>query len=142
MRSSHGVAVINAHQRYRLSKQPIVSYVRRVLRKVNCTRASVTVVFVGSRTCRQLNRRFLSHDYVTDVLSFDLEGGKMLEGEVYVNLDRARQQAQEYGVAFGNEVARLVIHGTLHLVGYDDRRPKDVRAMRSQEEKHLAYWFQ
>jgi rRNA maturation RNase YbeY len=89
-----------------------------------------------------LNRRFLSHDYVTDVLSFDLEGGKMLEGEVYVNLDRARQQAQEYGVAFGNEVARLVIHGTLHLVGYDDRRPKDVRAMRSQEEKHLAYWFQ
>ena len=124
-----------------MSKQLIVRYVRRVLRKENCRRASVTVILIGSRVCRRLNRQFLSHDYVTDVLSFGLGEGKIFEGEIYVNLDRARQQARSYGVAFGNEVARLVIHGTLHLMGYNDKHPRDADVMKREEEKHLAYWF-
>ncbi len=88
-----------------------------------------------------MNKRFLHHDYVTDVITFPLETGKVLEAEVYVNLDRARQQARDYRVSFGEEVARLVIHGVLHLLGYDDRTPRKAQQMAKVQEQHVRSWF-
>jgi probable rRNA maturation factor len=84
---------------------------------------------------------YLNHDFVTDVLSFPLESGRLLEGEIYVNLDRARAQAGEYGVSQANEIARLVIHGTLHLVGFDDTTAQKAKVMKVQEDRHVHYWF-
>jgi probable rRNA maturation factor len=135
------VGVTNAHHRYRIPKGPVLGYVRQVLRAERKQRASVSVVFVGSRYCRTLNKKYLGHDFVTDVLSFTIEPAKNLEGEIYVNVDKARQQAREYGVSVANELARLVIHGTLHLLGYDDRTMRGAKHMRKQEERHLRYWF-
>jgi rRNA maturation RNase YbeY len=103
--------------------------------------ARVSIVFIDSRYSRRINRRYLNHDSVTDVISFPLETGALLEGEVYVNLDRARVQAREYGVSFSNEVARLVIHGTLHLVGFEDSTEKKALGMKAEEDRHLQYWF-
>lgn len=85
-----------------------------------------------------MNREFLRHNYPTDVLSFPLEGGANLEAEIYVNLDRARIQAREHGVSFANEVARLVIHGTLHLAGYDDRGKRKAGMMLERQEKYVG----
>lgn len=87
----------------------------------------------------RLNTAYLRHRYATDVLSFPLSGrgDTMLEGEVYVNLDQARRQAREYKVTMRNEAARLVIHGMLHLLAYDDKRPDDRRVMKRMEEKYL-----
>jgi probable rRNA maturation factor len=135
------IGVTNAHHRYRIAKGPVVGYVRRVLRAERIQQANVSLVFVGSRYCRSLNRKYLGHDFVTDVLSFTLEPAKNLEGEIYVNIDKARQQAREYGVSMANELARLVIHGTLHLLGYDDRTLRAAKHMRKREERHLQYWF-
>jgi rRNA maturation RNase YbeY len=101
---------------------------------------SVGVVFVGSRRCRRINREWLGHDEVTDVITFPLGEGGALEGEVYVNLDRARTQARDYGVPEQMEVARLVAHGVLHLAGHDDRRPADARRMRAAEDRVLSAW--
>ncbi len=135
------VQVVNAHRRYRLRKSPLGDYVRRVLRQNAATRADVRIVCIDSRYSRTLNRRYLDHDDVTDVICFPLERGARLEGEVYVNLDRARRQAREYGVSFASEVARLVIHGTLHLVGFDDVRKQDAHRMRVAEDAHMRHWF-
>lgn len=134
------VQIINAHRRYRLRKRPLAAYVRRVLRQEGKSRSDVRIVLIDSKSCRALNRQYLAHDYSTDVISFPLERGPRLEGEVYVNLDRAKSQAREYAVAFANEVARLVIHGTLHLVGYDDRRRTDAERMRARENEHVQFW--
>ena len=136
------VRVFNAHPRYRLRKRPLARYARRVLKSAGVARGTVSVICIGSRACRSLNRQYLGHDYVTDVISFPLEVGKTLEGEIYVNLDRARKQGREYKVPFAHEVARLVIHGALHLVGYDDRSAGDARRMRATEEQHLRHWFE
>ena len=124
-----------------MRSQPIARYVRRVLKKSKQLKASVNVVFVDSRLMRQLNRKYLSHDYGTDVLSFCLEKKGTLEGEIYINLDKARQQARMYKATFSHEVARLVIHGALHLVGHDDRVRTKAVIMKREEEKHLLYWF-
>ncbi len=136
------VDVFNAHPKGRVATKAVVGYVKRVLRATKSTKALISVVFVDSRYCRKVNRLYLNHDYITDVLSFPLESGRLLEGEMYVNLDRARTQAREYGVTIANEVARLVIHGTLHLVGYDDTTDRKASAMKTEEERHMQYWFQ
>ena len=128
------VTVINAHRRHRIRKKTIVTSVRTVLNAERRRRADVTVIFVDNRYCRRINRQFLGHDYATDVISFPMEPGESLEAEVYVNLDRARIQAREYRVSIMNEVIRLVIHGILHLTGYDDRSAAQRGRMRVRED--------
>lgn len=135
------VQVFNAHPHYRLGHVAVQRYVRRTLRTAGAPGANVSVVFLNSRSTRKLNREYLGHDSNTDVISFCLEEGVNLEGEVYVNLDRARTQARTYGVSFWNEVARLVIHGTLHLLGYDDRTPRLREEMRKEEDGQVRHWF-
>lgn len=135
------VDVFNAHSKRRVKSGPIPGYVRRVLRRAGVARARISVVFVDSKCCRRMNRLYLKHDFVTDVISFPLEHGRVLEGEVYVNLDRARSQANEFGVSVANEVARLVIHGTLHLVGYDDTAVRKMNLMKAEEERQMRSWF-
>ena len=132
------ISVFNANRRYRLSKREIERYVSRVLGRRS---ALISVVFVDSLRCKAINGKFLRHDVVTDVISFTLEEQPMLEGEIYVNLDRAMQQAKEYGVSFANEVARLVIHGMLHLTGHEDKSKEQKKRMRDAEDMQLAYWF-
>ncbi len=135
------VRVFNAHPRRRVNGKAVARYARRVLGEEGYRYGQVSVIAVDSRFCRRLNREFLGHDAVTDVLSFPLETGEAMQGEVYVNLDRARIQAHEFNVPERHELARLVIHGTLHLTGYDDRSPRRARRMKAAEEKHLRHWF-
>jgi probable rRNA maturation factor len=136
------VAVFNAYHRHRVPKRKTSRLVRRVMKGEAVRRAMVSIIFVDSRTCRRLNRKFLGHDFVTDVLSFPLgEKRGEVEGEVYVNLDRTRQQAREYGVTMLEERSRLVVHGTLHLAGYDDDTPFAARRMRKREDWYLFGGF-
>ncbi|MER3524850.1 MAG: rRNA maturation RNase YbeY [Ignavibacteria bacterium] len=132
------VVVINAHHRIRVPKKPIQAYVRRVM---GTRRGWVSVVLLDSRRCRAINRRFLQHDFVPDVIAFPLETERTLEGEIYVNLDRAKQQARDYHVRFAEEVARLVIHGALHLLGYDDRTKRSAQRMHRVQERQVRFWF-
>lgn len=135
------VNVFNAHPTRRIKTRDAERYARRVLRRSGVEKARVSIVFVDSRFSRKMNRRHLGHDSITDVISFTLERKPVLEGEVYVNLDRARQQAKEYSVSFGNEVARLIIHGTLHLVGFEDSTRRKAQRMKAVEDRFLCYWF-
>ena len=129
--------VVNANVRYKVSRKETLATLRSVLRNERSYYRWVSVVFINDKKSRQLNRMYLAHDYPTDVLAFRLDRRALLEGEVYVNLDRARGQANKYGVPFRNEVARLVIHGLLHLLGYRDTTAPSRLKMRKKEEKYL-----
>ncbi|MBM2844743.1 MAG: rRNA maturation factor [Bacteroidetes bacterium] len=135
------VAVFNNHGRYRVPGQKTRDYAIRVLRLAGIRKAEIRIVFVDSQYCRKINKKFLGHDEVTDVISFPLEAKPNLEGEVYVNIDSARRQARDFRVSIANEVARLVIHGVLHLVGYDDTTRGKAAVMKKREDAHVRYWF-
>jgi probable rRNA maturation factor len=110
--------------------------------------ASVNVCFVDDEEIRALNRDYLGHDYVTDVVTFPMrserdgvEGDPLddeLLGEVVVSVDTARRYSEERGTAFPRELSLYAIHGTLHLLGYDDAAPADRRKMRRAEHRYLA----
>lgn len=88
---------------------------------------------------RRLNKKFLQHDYATDVISFPLNDGREVSGEIYVGLDQARRQATKYGVSQKKEIHRLVIHGLLHLLGYGDDTPQKKNIMTLLEDYFLEW---
>lgn len=128
------VQVVNAHPSRRMRRRAVATVVRSVVRAERRSSARVSVIFIESRRSRALNRRYLGHDWITDVISFPLAPQPAIEGEVYVNLDRARAQADQLGLAYGNEVLRLTVHGVLHLLGYDDGTPVRRRKMHKRQE--------
>jgi len=132
------VAVHNAHGTRRVEARRIRTIVRRLLTDEGRGRANVSLVFTGDALSRRMNRKFFAHDRATDVMSFPLEIGGDIEGEIYVNLDKATRQARTYKVSLANETARLVIHGVLHLVGYDDVAAAAARRMKKREEFYVG----
>lgn len=101
--------------------------------------ARVTLAFVDNTTIHRLNKQFLNHDEPTDVLSFPMSGpsAKTLEGEIVIGVEVAQSQATERGHDVAAEMTLYVIHGLLHLCGYDDHDDKDVRRMRERESAYL-----
>jgi probable rRNA maturation factor len=113
--------------------------VRTVLEGEKVADAEISLAFVDNPTIQQLNRRYLSHDEPTDVLSFPLSdaGARRLAGELVIGAEVALAQAQERGHDVQAELALYVIHGTLHLCGFDDKTPTGAAAMRQRERHYL-----
>lgn len=106
---------------------------------------ALSVVLSDHATVRTLNRFYLAHDHDTDVLAFPLGDDEehdipRIDGEIYVDLDTARERHADYDCSFDEEVARYVVHGLLHLMNYTDKTPEGRAAMRDREEYHLQKW--
>jgi probable rRNA maturation factor len=107
-------------------------------------KGEVNIVLISDDYMRRLNQRFARRKGSTDVLSFSFredkapEGNKEFLGEVYVSVDKARRQAQRYKVSLRQELERLVVHGMLHLLGYDHKLSRDKQRMREKEEEYTS----
>jgi probable rRNA maturation factor len=113
--------------------------VRGVLQQSPWPRAEISLAVVDDATIHDLNRRHLQHDYPTDVLSFVLDQcDDSLSGEIVVSVERAAATAPDYGWSTQCELLLYVIHGALHLVGYDDQLPVEREQMRLAEAEQLA----
>ncbi|GAB4376576.1 MAG: rRNA maturation RNase YbeY [Calditrichia bacterium] len=102
---------------------------------------SLAVIFVDDEYLRNLHREYLNDDSYTDVMTFNLGEAAEIEGEIYISPERVKINAEKYRVQISDELARVIVHGLLHLKGYDDQTPRDRRQMRSKEDEILnAYW--
>ena len=135
---AHEISVTNHQSKLAIDRRVIVRAVRGVLTEAAVQKACISVVVVDDPTIHDLNRRFLAHDYPTDVLSFPLStDSENLDGEIVVSADTASQSASQFGWSAAEELLLYIIHGTLHLVGYDDHTPRQRAKMRAQERAHL-----
>lgn len=122
-----------------VDKERLAKAVRSILEAHGPETVRVSIAVVDDSTIHELNRRFLRHDYPTDVLSFVLEeDAKHLEGEVVMSAETARAQAERLGVRPEDELLLYLIHGVLHLVGFDDATDQQRVLMRRAEEKYLS----
>ena len=85
----------------------------------------------------EMNKNYLDHDYYTDVITFDLSNSDIISGEIYISIDRVIDNANELNKEVDDELHRVMVHGLLHLVGYDDKSPEDKELMTSKEDKYL-----
>ena len=98
----------------------------------------INIVFVSNKYIHSLNKQYLGHDYPTDVISFPLEVKEnYIEGEVYISLEQAAKQAKDFQAPFEEESWRLVVHGILHLLGYDDQLNDEKKMMTKKENYYL-----
>ena len=97
----------------------------------------VGVLLTDNRRIRRINKHHLGHDYATDVISFGLDEAGYL-GDLAVSVQTAKEFARELGIPVKEELARYLVHGTLHLLGYDDKKPKDKKKMHTRQEKILT----
>lgn len=99
---------------------------------------AINIIFCSDPYILDINLKYLSHDYFTDIITFDYcEGGK-LSGDLFISIDSVRENAEFYGVAFRDELDRVMVHGLLHLIGYDDHSEEDITVMRSKENYYLS----
>ena len=111
--------------------------VETTLKGESVSNAEVNVIYMDDPDIHQMNQEYLNHDYPTDVITFPLNETP-LEGEIYIGAETAVKQAEEYKVSLTNELLRLVIHGTLHLCGYDDATDEERHDMHLLENKYLG----
>ncbi len=116
-----------------IDPQRLIEAVRQVLRQESVAAAEINVALVDDDEMQQLNRRYLEHDYPTDVLSFTYASPPRLEGELVIGAERAKRVAAENGTDRQAELLWYVVHGTLHLVGFDDATDELRREMRLRE---------
>lgn len=133
------VELANLQRRVPISPRRIGRTARRALRDLGRSDALVNLTFVDDAFIRRLNRRFSGHDRPTDVLAFplDVPGPSRLWGEIVISAETAGRQARRLGIAVGLELDLLVVHGLLHLAGYDDREAGEARLMHQREREIL-----
>lgn len=130
------------HSSRTLDEASLARRLRRTIDAEGFRLRYLSVVLTDHATVHYLNRTFLAHDYVTDVLSFALDeeacAEGFVDGEVYVDLDTAAERAPEFGTTFEDEASRYAIHGLLHLMGHDDATDDQRAAMRTLEDTYLS----
>ena len=98
----------------------------------------VNIIFCSDPYILDVNINYLGHDYYTDIITFDYVEGDVLSGDLFISIDSVRENASFYGAEFPTELRRVMVHGLLHLIGYDDHTPADQKEMRSKEDYYLS----
>jgi probable rRNA maturation factor len=103
---------------------------------------SLNYIFCGDEELLQINRQYLKHDYYTDIITFELsKKGEPIEGEIYISIDRVKENSRNLGELVNKELHRVIFHGALHLCGYKDKAQSEIRKMRAKEDQFLFQYF-
>ncbi len=108
------------------------------LKKAGVKSAEINFVFCSDSFLLGVNKKHLDHDYYTDIITFEYSFGGSIIGDVYISVDRVKENAKTYNVPVEEEAGRVMAHGILHLLGYRDKSPRQKREMKEMEDKWLA----
>jgi len=124
------------------NRRALKAFIERALKKEGLTIETLQYIFCSDKYLLGINKSYLQHDYYTDIISFDLSEtrGKLI-GEVYISIDRVKDNAQTHKTSLKEELLRVIFHGALHFCGYKDKKPSDIKKMRAQEEKWLKSYL-
>ena len=115
----------------------IMLWLSEVIRQESCKEGEISYVFCDDSYLHGLNVKFLDHDTLTDVISFDYCVGKELHGDIFISIDRVKENANVFNENFNDELLRVMVHGLLHFCGYKDKTDADAKMMREKENSCL-----
>lgn len=124
------------------NRTQLKAFLEKVFRKEKLQLKSLHYIFCSDDYLLQINKDFLNHHYYTDIITFELSFQKgLVQGEVYISIDRVKENAQELQTSFKNELHRVIFHGALHLCGYKDKLKEEIITMRKAEDRLLDLYF-
>jgi len=123
---------------YRLKKTRIIkNLIIEVIRNESKIPDGLNFIFTRDKDLMEINKEFLKSDYLTDVIAFDYNAKNKIRGEIYINVDAVKRNSVKYKVNLEDEIIRVMIHGALHLTGYDDKTSEEKKRMRKLENQWL-----
>ena len=118
------------------------SFITSLFKKEGNKLDEIRYVFCSDDYLLEINRQYLKHDFYTDIITFGLsDPGQPINAEIYISIDRVRENARVFQTTFKRELHRVIFHGALHLCGYRDKRSQDQQLMRKMEDKYLGQYF-
>ena len=112
-------------------------YIHAVFKKEGKKLESLNYIFCTDKVLLEINRKYLKHDFYTDIITFDLSETETIRAEIYISVDRVRENAMKLEVSFKSELHRVIFHGMLHLCGYNDKTQAEKKKIRSKEDHYL-----
>jgi len=114
-----------------------LSWIETCILSHNFELGEINYIFVDDIYLHKMNKKFLDHDTYTDIITFDYTVENVLSADIYISLDRIKENAEKFNVSFYNELSRVMIHGVLHLMGFKDKTLEEKAQMRNEEDKCL-----
>ena len=128
--------LVNSESKIKVNKRLVHKLVSLLKSECGFDLNQLQIIFVSEEYIHEVNKQFLTHDYSTDIITFGYsENRKQIEGEIYISVDDAAMNARKYKVETNNEIIRLIIHGILHLLGFDDMNKEDKKVMKREENR-------
>ena len=115
----------------------LTDWIKKTISNESCEVGEINYIFCDDDYVHKINVEYLNHDTFTDIISFDYSVGKELHGDVFISIDRVKENAEEFEVSFTDELHRVMIHGILHYCGYKDKTDEEAKLMRSKEDFYL-----
>ena len=125
---------------FRLRSSPLTrAWIRKVIKAENKRLGELNYIFCSDEFLLGINRQYLEHDTLTDIITFDnSEEPDRIEGDIFISIDRVTENANKFNTSFPKELHRVMIHGALHLIGYNDKTPSQKKQMRKKEDSYLS----
>jgi probable rRNA maturation factor len=118
-------------------KRKIKSWIKQTVEKRGKRLGDISYIFSTDDYVLSINKQFLSHDYYTDIITFDYDEKDIVSGDIFISIDRIKDNSQKFATSFEEELHRVIIHGVLHLLGEKDKSEQESKKMREQEDKCL-----
>lgn len=129
----------NYETEFKLEDESVISsWILNAISSESYKLEEVNYVFCDDEYLHKLNVEFLKHDTLTDIISFDYSMGKLIQGDIYISVERVEDNAKDFGTSFKEELRRVIIHGILHYCGYKDKTDNEAKIMREKENHYLA----
>lgn len=123
----------------KIGKRFVSDWLKKVIQAEAKKIGDVSIVFCSDEYLLNVNQEYLNHDYYTDIITFDYVEGSLINGDIFISIDRVAENAKEYNVAFEKELYRIIVHGFLHLIGYKDKLKTDKQLMTQKEDFYLEW---
>jgi rRNA maturation RNase YbeY len=120
------------------NESAIESWIGRIIASEQKSEGEISYVFCNDDYLLELNQQYLQHDTLTDIISFDYSLGNELNGDIFISVERVRENAEIFNQSFENELLRVISHGVLHYCGYKDKSEADEQLMRQKENEKIA----
>ncbi len=118
-------------------KERIKQWIETTINSEGKKGETINIILTSNNNIRSLNRKFLKRNYMTDIITFNYNRGNIISGDLYLNPDTIKKNAGKYKTNFSEEILRVIIHGVLHLIGYNDRNNEEKLVMREKENFFL-----
>lgn len=115
----------------------VENWIIKTIETEKCFTGNVTYIFCSDDYLLDVNRKYLNHDYFTDVITFDYAKNRKISGDIFISIDRITENAKIFNVSRENELLRVMIHGVLHLIGYDDQTDEQEEEIHKKEDFYL-----